>query len=101
MMATYLSGDDVDALDGFEFLTMAEAGELGHWEIVKTMATKAKDRNLVRLADWATPIQHNHVEAGCTPSPQPAPTQGPKGARGVGGGGARPAPRRRPPGGGT
>ena len=42
---------------------MAEAGELGHWEIVKTMAAKAKDRNLVRLADWATPIQLNHVES--------------------------------------
>jgi hypothetical protein len=62
MMSTYL-GDDAEALDGFEFLTMAEAGELGHWEIVKTMAAKAKDRNLVRLADWATPIQQNHVEA--------------------------------------
>jgi hypothetical protein len=63
MMETYLSGDDVDALDGFEFLTMAEAGELGHWEIVRTMATKAKDRTLVKLADWATPIQHGHFEA--------------------------------------
>ena len=62
MMGTYLSGE-VDALDGFEFLTMAEAGELGHWEIVKTMATKAKDRPLVRLAEWATPIQQGHVEA--------------------------------------
>jgi hypothetical protein len=63
MMEAYLGGDDVDALDGFEFLTMAEAGELGHWEIVKTMAAKAKDRNVVRLAEWATPIQQNHVEA--------------------------------------
>jgi hypothetical protein len=63
MMSTYLSGDDVDALDGFEFLIMAEAGEMGHWEIVKTMAAKAKDRPLVRLAEWATPIQQGHVEA--------------------------------------
>jgi hypothetical protein len=63
MMNTYLSGDDTDALDGFEFLIMAEAGELGHWEIVRTMATKAKDRPLVRLAEWATPIQQGHVEA--------------------------------------
>src|SRR3954454_11107567 len=68
MMGTSLSGDDVDALDGFEFLTMAEAGELGHWEIVKTMATKVKDRNLVGHADWATPIQQNDVEAVRTPS---------------------------------
>src|SRR3954454_9492614 len=37
MMEAYLGGDGVDALDGFEFLTMAEAGELGHWEIVRTM----------------------------------------------------------------
>ena len=28
MMGTYLD-DDADALDGFEFLTMAEAGEVG------------------------------------------------------------------------
>ena len=31
MMRTYL-GADADGLDGFEFLTMAEAGEVGHWE---------------------------------------------------------------------
>ena len=30
MMEAYLDGDD-DPLDGFEFLTMAEAGEVGHW----------------------------------------------------------------------
>src|ERR687889_822390 len=63
MMSTYLSGDDVDALDGFEFLIMAEAGELGHWEIVKAMATKAKDRSVVKLAEWATPIHQGHVDA--------------------------------------
>src|SRR5215211_4806818 len=62
MLEAYLGSDDVDALDGFEFLTMAEAGELGHWEIVKTMAAKAKDRNLVKLAEWATPIQQGHVD---------------------------------------
>ena len=63
MMQTYLGGDDVDALDGLEFLIMAEAGELGHWEIVQTMATKAKDRNVLKLAEWATPVQKGHVEA--------------------------------------
>src|SRR5918911_2692961 len=70
MMNTYLSGDDVDALDGFEFLIMAEAGELGHWEIVRTMAAKAKDRPLVRLAEWATPIQQGHRGAPLTSSPK-------------------------------
>jgi hypothetical protein len=29
-MSTHL-GDDAEGLDGFEFLTMAEAGEVGHW----------------------------------------------------------------------
>ena len=37
MMETYLAGE-AEALDGFEFLTMAEAGELGHWEIVRKMS---------------------------------------------------------------
>jgi hypothetical protein len=62
MMQTYLGGGDADALDGLEFLIMAEAGELGHWEIVRTMAAKAKDRNVVKLAEWATPIQQGHFE---------------------------------------
>src|SRR3954469_18491880 len=30
MLETYLD-DDSDALDGLEFLTMAEAAEVGHW----------------------------------------------------------------------
>ena len=42
MMRTYL-GDDADALDGFEFLTMAEAGEAGHWSIVEVLAQRARD----------------------------------------------------------
>src|SRR3954463_5202257 len=37
MASTYL-GDDADALDGFEFMTMAEAGEVGHWTIVDRQA---------------------------------------------------------------
>jgi hypothetical protein len=36
MMDIYIS-EDSDELDAFEFLTMAEAGELGHWAIVRTM----------------------------------------------------------------
>ena len=34
MMSTYLD-PDADALDGFEFLTMAEAAEVGHWAVLK------------------------------------------------------------------
>src|SRR3954451_17588563 len=62
MMATYLGGDDVDALDGFEFLTMAEAGELGHWEIVKTMAETLQETAVSELAEWAVGVQRRHVE---------------------------------------
>ena len=40
MMKTYL-GDEEEALDGFEFLAMAEAGELCHWEIVEKMAARS------------------------------------------------------------
>jgi hypothetical protein len=61
MMKTYL-GDDADALDGFEFLTMAEAGEVGHWEIVREMANKAGDSETIQLAEWALPIQQGHFE---------------------------------------
>jgi hypothetical protein len=62
MMEAYL-GDGGDALDGLEFLIMAEAGELGHWEIVGTMAGKARDRSVIALAKWATPIQEKHFSS--------------------------------------
>ena len=42
MMKTYLEGEE-EALDGFEFLTMAEAGELGHWEIVQRIGETIGD----------------------------------------------------------
>src|SRR4051794_5682242 len=62
MMKTYLGGDDVDALDGFEFLSMAEAGELVHWEIVQKIAETAGEAQAKELADWALPVQRGHVE---------------------------------------
>jgi hypothetical protein len=61
MMETYL-GDDADELDGFEFLTMAEAGELGHWEIVREMSRTTGEDAALELADWAIPIQKRHTE---------------------------------------
>ena len=61
MMSTYLD-DDADALDGFEFLTMAEAGELGHWEIVRQMSEKVGDGAALELAEWAIPIQKRHKD---------------------------------------
>jgi hypothetical protein len=61
MMSTYL-GDDADALDGFEFLTMAEAGEVGHWAVVGTMNERAHLPGLQELVDWMIPIQQRHFE---------------------------------------
>jgi uncharacterized protein YfcZ (UPF0381/DUF406 family) len=61
MMSTYL-GDDADALDGFEFLTMAEAGEVGHWSVVRTMNERANLPGLQELVDWMIPIQQRHFE---------------------------------------
>jgi hypothetical protein len=61
MMKTYLAGED-EALDGFEFLTMAEAAELGHWEIVKTMGDTLGDEQVSKLAGWAVGVQRKHVD---------------------------------------
>ena len=61
MMQTYL-GNDADGLDGFEFLTMAEAGEVGHWEILRAMNEQAGNTQLEEVIQWATPIQQRHFE---------------------------------------
>jgi hypothetical protein len=61
MMSTYL-GSDSDDLDGFEFLTMAEAGEVGHWEILGKLNEKAGEPEIEELVDWALPIQERHLQ---------------------------------------
>lgn len=60
-MESYL-GDEEEALDGFEFLTMAEAGELGHWEIVQRMAVTVGDDAVGELAGWAVEVQRRHFD---------------------------------------
>jgi hypothetical protein len=62
MMDTYLD-DDAEALDGFEFLTMAEAAEVGHWSVLKTLNQQAGNDELRILIDWALPIQERHFQA--------------------------------------
>jgi hypothetical protein len=61
MMKTYL-GNHADALDGLEFLIMAEAGELGHVEIVKKMNEQAGDQRIGELAQWAVQVQRRHFD---------------------------------------
>jgi hypothetical protein len=60
MMETYLEGED-EALDGFEFLTMAEAGEVGHWAIVKKFNERAGIGSVKELTEWALPVQEEHL----------------------------------------
>ena len=78
MMQTYL-GDDADALDGFEFLTMAEAGEVGHWQIVSKLNERAQLPGLQELVDWVTPIQQRHFQATLEGSLQLAAEEDPNG----------------------
>jgi hypothetical protein len=61
MREAYLGGED-DPLDGFEFLTMAEAGEVGHWSIVAKLNERAGIDELRKLTDWALPIQQRHFQ---------------------------------------
>jgi hypothetical protein len=59
MMDTYL-GDDADGLDGFEFMTMAEAGEVGHWAVLGKLNEQASESQISELTQWALPIQERH-----------------------------------------
>jgi hypothetical protein len=59
MMSTYLGGDS-DGLDGFEFLTMAEAGEVGHWAVLGKLNESAGEEEISELVGWALPIQERH-----------------------------------------
>jgi hypothetical protein len=67
MMSTYLGGD-ADGLDGFEFLTMAEAGEVGHWAVLGKLNESAGEEEVGELVEWALPIQERHFEdaKGCS-----------------------------------
>jgi ferritin-like metal-binding protein YciE len=59
-MRTYL--EDAETLDGLEFLSMAEAGELAHWEILGTLNRKAGDSAVAELVETVLPLQRRHVE---------------------------------------
>ena len=61
MLSTYIDQQS-DALDGFEFLTMAEAGEVGHWSILDTLNQRARDAQIEEYVQWGLPIQQRHFE---------------------------------------
>jgi hypothetical protein len=60
MMRTYL-GEGSDGLDGFEFMVMAEAGEVGHWEVLQALNESAGESEIGEAIQWALPIQERHL----------------------------------------
>jgi hypothetical protein len=60
MMKTYLDRS-ADELDGFEFLTMAEAGEVGHWQVLDQLNKKARHPGIGELVDVQLAIQKRHL----------------------------------------
>ena len=60
MLSTYLD-DESDSLDGLEFMTMAEAGEVGHWEILARFNKRARHAGIKELTSWGLPIQKRHL----------------------------------------
>ena len=67
MMSDYLERGS-DGLDGFEFLTMAEAGEVGHWAVLGELNKKARNAEIRELVRWQLPIQRQHLndaQQGC------------------------------------
>lgn len=61
MMRAYLERGS-DALDGFEFITMAEAGEVGHWQVLEQMAKQSKHAGVRDLVKTQLPIQKRHLK---------------------------------------
>ena len=61
MMSDYLERGS-DGLDGYEFLTMAEAGEVGHWAVLGEMNKKARHTGIRDLVRTQLPIQKQHLK---------------------------------------
>jgi hypothetical protein len=78
MLSTYLD-DESDALDGFEFLTMAEAAEVGHWAVLRELNSRAGHGELSSLIEWALPIQERHFQTALDSSKKLAASEDPQG----------------------
>jgi hypothetical protein len=78
MLSTYLD-DESDALDGFEFLTMAEAAEVGHWNVLRELNARAGYQEVASLVEWALPIQERHFQTALDGSKKLAAEDDPEG----------------------
>src|SRR5918994_3664785 len=61
MMKAYLERGS-DELDGFEFLTMAEAGEVGHWSVLQELNKQARHPGVKQIVNTPLPIQKRHLK---------------------------------------
>lgn len=63
------------------FLAMGEAAELAVWTALQTLAAKAADEPLLRLATWALPIQRAHLDTALSGTARLAELRDPLGPR--------------------
>lgn len=61
LLLAYLDSDS-DALDGFEFLTMAVAAEVAHWSALAQYNVRLEHEDLTELIAWAVPVQQRHLQ---------------------------------------
>jgi ferritin-like metal-binding protein YciE len=64
MMQTYL-GEDPDTLDALEFLCLAEAGEVTHYEVLDELAKKVKDKKFASEVKSILREEKQHLQL-CT-----------------------------------
>lgn len=64
MMETYL-GQDPDSQDALEFLCLAEGGEVTHYEVLNTLATKLKDKRFGSAVKSILKQEKQHLQM-CT-----------------------------------
>jgi ferritin-like metal-binding protein YciE len=61
MMQTYL-GDNPDLSEALDFLSIAEGGEVVHYEALNAMAKEFKDKNLADKAKSILTEEKNHLD---------------------------------------
>src|SRR5687768_18042184 len=64
MMQTYL-GEDPDTLDALEFLCLAQAGEVTHYEVLDELAKKVKDKKFASEVKSIMREEKRHLQL-CT-----------------------------------
>jgi ferritin-like metal-binding protein YciE len=71
MMKTYL-GDKPDSSEALEFLCLAEAVEVTHYEVLSAIAKKIKNRSLTRTVNTILREEKEHLELVTTLAKQAA-----------------------------